>query len=57
MTHASPFLQNLFYVVSKGKAVFKLKITKKGKFKATIKFAGDKLYKASKKTVYIKIKK
>ncbi len=42
---------------SKGKAVFKLKITKKGKFKATIKFAGDKLYKASKKTVYIKIKK
>ncbi len=42
---------------SKGKATFKLKISKKGKFKAIIKFAGDKTYKASKKTVYIKIKK
>ena len=42
---------------SKGKATFKLKITKKGKFKALINFAGDKTYKASKKTVYIKIKK
>ncbi len=42
---------------SKGKVTFKLKITKKGKFKATIKFFGDKLYKASQKTVYIKIKK
>lgn len=42
---------------SKGKVTFKLKITKKGKFKAIIKFFGDKLYKASQKTVYIKIKK
>ncbi len=42
---------------SKGKAIFKLKITKKGKFKAVIRFNGDKLYKTSKKTIYIKIKK
>ncbi|MBQ7929107.1 MAG: hypothetical protein IJ287_10275 [Methanobrevibacter sp.] len=42
---------------SKGKVTFKLKITKKGTFKATINFYGDKLYKVSKKTVYIKIKK
>lgn len=41
----------------KGQATFKLKISKKGKFKAVIRFYGDKLYKASKKTVYIKIKK
>ena len=41
----------------KGLATFKLKITKKGKFKAIIRFYGDKLYKSSKKTVYIKIKK
>lgn len=40
----------------KGKSTFKLKITKKGKFKATITFKGDKSYKASKKMVYIKIK-
>lgn len=41
----------------KGQAIFKLKITKKGKFKATIKFGGDKQYKSTSKTVYIKIKK
>ena len=41
----------------KGQAVFKLKINKKGKFKAIIRFYGDKLYKSSQKTVYIKIKK
>jgi len=42
---------------SKGKAIFKLKISKKGKFKGILKFNGDKTYKSSKKTVYIKIKK
>lgn len=41
---------------SNGKATFKLKITKKGKFKATIKYAGDGTYKASSKTKYITIK-
>lgn len=41
----------------KGQAIFKLKITTKGTFKAIIKFNGDKLYKSCKKTVYIKIKK
>ena len=41
----------------KGKATFKLKIIKKGRFKATIRVYGDKYYKASKKTIYIKIKK
>ena len=41
----------------KGKVTFKLKIKKRGKFKAVIRFNGDKSYKASKKTVYIKIKK
>ena len=41
----------------KGKATFKLKIIKKGRFKATVRFYGDKYYKATKKTVYIKIKK
>lgn len=41
---------------SKGKCVFKLKMKKKGKFKAVIRFKGDKSYKASKKTVKIKIK-
>lgn len=37
----------------KGKAIFKLKITKKGKYKAVIRFYGDKLYKATKKIIYI----
>lgn len=41
---------------AQGKATFKLKITKKGKFKATIKYAGDSTYKASSKTKYITIK-
>ena len=41
---------------SKGKATFTLKLTKKGKFTAKIKFAGDKTYKASSKSVKITIK-
>jgi len=40
-----------------GQATFKIKLTKKGKYKAKITFKGDKLYESSKKTVYIKIKK
>lgn len=39
-----------------GKATFSLKITKKGKFKATIKYAGDNTYKSYSKTSYITIK-
>ena len=42
----------------KGKATFKLsKLKKKGKYKAIIKFAGNKSYKACKKTVIIIVKK
>ena len=41
---------------SKGKATFSLKITKKAKFTATIKFAGDKTYKTAIKSVKITIK-
>lgn len=40
----------------KGKATFNLKITKKKKFKATVKFAGDNTYKSATKTAYITIK-
>ena len=40
----------------KGVATFKIKITKKGKYTAKIKFAGDKTYKASSKSIKIKIK-
>lgn len=40
----------------KGKATFKIRLSKKGKFKGIITFKGDKAYKASKKTIYIKIK-
>lgn len=41
----------------KGKATFKItKLTKKGTFKAKIRFAGNKYYKAIKKTVKIKVK-
>jgi hypothetical protein len=43
-------------VNSNGKATFKLKITKKGKFVSTIKFAGDSTYTASSKSVRISIK-
>ena len=39
-----------------GKALFKIKLTKKGIFKALIKFNGDKTYYSSKKTIKIKIK-
>ena len=39
-----------------GKAIFKIKLTKKGKYKARIRFNGDKYYKASTKTITIKIK-
>ena len=43
---------------AKGKAVFKIKnLKKKGTYKATVKFAGNNLYKASSKTVKIKVKK
>jgi hypothetical protein len=42
---------------AKGKATFKItKLTRKGKFKATIKFAGDKYYNKITKIVQIKIK-
>lgn len=42
---------------SKGKATFKItKLTKKGKYTATIKFAGDKTYKASSKKIKITVK-
>ncbi len=40
----------------KGKATFKVKLTKKGTFKYTVKFAGDTQYKAVKKSAKIKIK-
>ena len=40
----------------KGVAKFTIKITKKGKYSAKIKFAGDKTYKASSKTIKIRIK-
>ena len=40
----------------KGKATFKVKLTKRGTFKYTAKFAGDTQYKAVKKTGKIKIK-
>ena len=40
----------------KGKATFKVKLTKKGTFKYTAKFAGDTQYKAVKKAGKIKIK-
>ena len=41
---------------AKGVAKFSIKITKKGKYTAKIKFAGDKTYKASSKTIKITIK-
>ena len=41
---------------NKGKATIKIKLTKKGTFKGTLKFAGNSIYKASKGTVKIKIK-
>ena len=40
----------------KGVAKFTIKIIKKGKYTAKIKFAGDKTYKASSKTIKIRIK-
>ena len=40
----------------KGVAKFTIKITKEGKYAAKIKFAGDKTYKASSKTILIRIK-
>jgi uncharacterized coiled-coil protein SlyX len=40
----------------KGVAKFTIKITKKGKYSAKIKFAGDKTYKASSKSIKIRIK-
>ncbi len=41
---------------AKGVAKIKIKLTRKGKYTATIKFAGDSTYKASSKTVKITIK-
>ena len=41
---------------AKGQATFSLKITKKGKFAASIKYAGDTTYKAASKNVKITIK-
>lgn len=41
---------------SKGIAKIKVNLTKKGKYTATIKFAGDNTYKASSKTIKITIK-
>ena len=41
---------------SKGQATFSIKLTKKGKFTALIKFAGDKTYKASSKKITVTIK-
>ena len=40
----------------KGVAKFTIKLTKKGKYTAKIKFAGDNTYKASSKTIKIRIK-
>ena len=43
---------------SKGQATFKLtKLTKKGSYKATVKFAGNAYYQALSKKVTIKVKK
>ena len=41
---------------AKGKATFKIKLTKKGKFKSVITFKGNKNYKTATKKVKIKIK-
>jgi hypothetical protein len=41
---------------SKGQVTFKLKITKKAKFKAVISYKGDKTYEEATKNVYITIK-
>ena len=42
---------------AKGVATIKVKIAKKGSYKATVKFAGDKAYKAATKTVKFTVKK
>lgn len=42
---------------SKGVATIKVKVTKKGKFNAVVKFAGDSAYKAASKTVRFTVKK
>ena len=39
-----------------GKAIFKIKLNKKGNYKATIKFKGNKNYKSITKKIKIKIK-
>ena len=41
----------IFYI-----AKFTIKLTKKGKYTAKIKFAGDKTYKSAKKSIKITIK-
>ena len=42
---------------AKGVASIKVKVAKKGSYTATVKFAGDKAYKASSKSIKIKVKK
>ena len=42
---------------AKGVATIKVKVTKKGKFTATVKFAGDSAYKAATKSVKFTVKK
>ena len=42
---------------SKGVATFKVKLTKKGKYTGTVKFAGNKYFKALSKKVKITVKK
>ena len=41
---------------AKGVAKFTIKLTKKGKYAAKVKFAGDKTYKASSKSMKVIIK-
>lgn len=41
---------------SKGVAKFTIKLNKKGKYTASVKFAGDKMYKASSKSIKVTIK-
>jgi hypothetical protein len=42
---------------SKGVATFKVKLTKKGTYTGTVKFAGNKYFKAATKKVKIAVKK
>ena len=42
---------------SKGVATFKVKLSKKGKYTGTVKFAGSKYFKAATKKIKITVKK